>query len=275
MCRVLGVSRSGYYAWKKRGPSLRTQRDAQLVVLIKEFFERSRGNYGSPRICSDFDDEGISVGHNRIARLMRENGIVAKSRRKWVATTDSKHSFSISPNLLNREFKTDAPNKVWVGDITYVRVYGKWTYLATVIDLFSRKIVGWAYDDHMKSSLVVEALKMAIFQRDIGPGLIFHSDRGSQYACHDFRKLLTKYGMLSSMSRKGNCWDNAVAESFFSTIKRELLGQRIWKNQQATRMAIFEYLEVFYNRKRKHSKNGMLSPEQYENCSVHEADVAA
>ena len=127
----------------------------------------------------------------------------------------------------------------------------------------------------MKSSLVVEALKMAIFQRDIGPGLIFHSDRGSQYACHDFRKLLTKYGMLSSMSRKGNCWDNAVAESFFSTIKRELLGQRIWKNQQATRMAIFEYLEVFYNRKRKHSKNGMLSPEQYENCSVHEADVAA
>lgn len=275
MCRVLGVSRSGYYAWKTRPLSTKAQKDAHLLQRIRASFANSRHTYGSPRIHSDLIEEGEIVGHNRVARIMREHGITPKIKRKWVVTTDSNHDYPISPNLLNREFDVDAPNRVWVGDITYVRVYGKWTYLATVIDLQNRAVIGWAYESHMKTELVLKALEMAISQREVKPGLIFHSDRGSQYASHTFRKVLDDYEMISSMSRKGNCWDNAVAESFFSIIKRELLDKSIWRSQEAARAAIFEYIEVFYNRKRKHSDNGMMSPHKFENLYYEKAAMAA
>jgi putative transposase len=206
---------------------------------------------------------------------MRENGIVGKPEPKWTVTTDSAHELPVAPNLLQRNFTVDAPDQVWVGDISYVWTYRSWTYLATVIDLYGRRVVGWALDDHMRADLVVSAFEMARQQRDLRPGLIFHSDRGSQYASEAFTKLLGKYGVRASMSRKGNCWDNAVAESFFATIKRELLTRAIWMNKQSVRAAIYEYIEVFYNRMRRHSTNGNLSPVEFERLYFNMSAVAA
>ncbi len=274
MCKWLDVSRAAYYAWKTQPVCERKQEDERLLEEIKKFHKESRGTYESPRITIDLQENGEVIGHNRVARIMRENDIVGKPEPKWTVTTDSSHDLPIAPNLLEREFDVDAPDKVWVGDISYVWTYRGWTYLATVLDLYGRRVVGWALDDHMRTDLVQSAFEMARLQRDVKPGLIFHSDRGSQYASHGFQKTLEKYGVVSSMSRKGNCWDNAVAESFFATIKNELLNRSFWMNKRVVRSAIYEYIEVFYNRKRRHSNNGYLSPEDYERLYFNNAVVA-
>ena len=275
MCAVLGVSRAAFYAWRQRPVSERKREDERLLVEIKKFHKESRGTYGSPRVTTDLQDQGEAIGHNRVARIMRENGIVGKPEPKWTVTTNSAHDLPVAPNLLKRDFTANAPDQVWVGDISYVWTYRGWAYLATVIDLYGRRVVGWALDDHMRTDLVLSAFEMARHQRNVEPGLIFHSDRGSQYASHAFQTTLAKYGVRSSMSRKGDCWDNAVAESFFATIKRELLNLAIWMNKQSVRAAIYEYIEVFYNRLRRHSTNGNLSPVEYERLYFNKAAVAA
>jgi len=274
MCVVLGVARSAYYAWLKRPVSKRAQEDARLLPRIEEHHKASRGTYGSTRITDDLKDEGETVGHNRVARIMKEHAIVGKPLKKFVVTTDSKHELEVAPNLLQREFEADAPNQVWVGDITYAWTWRGWAYLATVIDLFGRTVVGWELADHMSADLVVRAFEKACAVRDVKPGLIFHSDRGSQYASDAFKKVLEKHGAIASMSRKGDCWDNAVAESFFATIKRELLNRAIWMNLGCVRAAIHEYIEVFYNRKRRHSANGNISPAEYERLYNKAAEAA-
>ncbi len=277
MCNALGITRSAYYAWGSREEAriAREKEDRRLVAQIQEFHKDSRGTYGSPRITDDLKDQGEGIGHNKVARLMRENGIVGRPKPKWKLTTDSNHNMPAAENLLDRKFKVDAPDKVWVGDITYVWTYRGWSYLATVIDLYARRVVGWALDTHMRSELVLKALEMAKGQRSVEPGLIFHSDRGSQYAGHAFQKALADSGIVSSMSRKGDCWDNAVAESFFATIKRELINRAIWIDNKALRAAVHEYIEVFYNRKRKHSTNCNLSPVNYERLYFNDAAMAA
>jgi len=225
-------------------------------------------------VTDDLKEEGETVGHNRVARIMKEHAIVGKPRKKFIVTTDSKHELEVAPNLLEREFEADAPNQVWVGDITYVWTWRGWSYLATVIDLYGRPVVGWEYSDRMSADLVVRAFEKACAMRDIRPGLIFHSDRGSQYASDEFKKALENHSAIASMSRKGDCWDNAVAESFFATIKRELLNRSIWMNLSHARAAIHEYIEVFYNRIRRHSANGNISPAAYERLYNNAAKAA-
>jgi transposase InsO family protein len=244
--------------------------------MIRKYHRKSRGTYGSIRITKDLKDAGETVGHNKVAKIMKINGIAGKPLKKWIATTDSKHSMPIAPNLLAREFSVDFPDKVWVGDITYIWTYTGWTYLATVLDLCGRRVIGWAVDDHMTTELVQKAFDMAWSMRgDVKPGLIFHTDRGSQYTSDAFQKTLATHGVKSSMSRKGNCWDNAVAESFFATIKRELLNRSVWVNKTAVQAAVYEYIEVFYNRQRRHSANGFISPVDYETLCINKAAVAA
>ncbi len=264
MCNQLNVSRSGYYAWRHRKPSTRKQNDAALVCKIKEVHQESRGTYGSPRIVDDLKEQGFEVGRRRIARLMKENGITGNPPKPFKRTTDSKHNFDVADNVLNREFTVDAPDKVWSTDITYVRTWEGWMYLAVVIDLFSRRVIGWSMATHMRTGLVLDALKMAFGRRQPKHNLLHHSDRGSQYASHDYRDVLSDNGIICSMSRKGNCWDNAVVESFFATIKKDLIHRRPWPTIKAARIAIAEYIEVFYNRKRKHSTLGNISPVDFE-----------
>jgi len=264
MCEMLEVNRSGYYAHKKAVPSMRQKENERLTKLIIKSFEESRESYGTERIQRDLRDWGENVSRRRIGRLMNKAGLVCKTMKKFKATTNSKHNEAISDNVLNRQFKVDEPNTVWVGDITYIWTEAGWFYLATVIDLFSRKVVGWAMADHMRTSLVNDALKMAIWQRKPPKGLIWHTDRGSQYASKEHRALLAQHGMIQSMSRKGNCWDNAVAESFFHTLKTELVFHERYKTREQARASIFEYIEVFYNRKRRHSANNLMSPANFE-----------
>ena len=275
MCQALKISRSAWYAWKNCPESKRKQSDRQMLKKIRKVHQESRGTYGSPRITTDLREQGEVINHKRVARLMRENRIVGSPEPKWRVTTESNHNMPVAPNLLSRNFTVDAPDQVWVGDITYIWTYRGWSYLATVIDLFSRRVVGWALEDNMRSELVEKALKMAIRQRGVEPGLIFHSDRGRQYASKDYQKILQGYGIIPSMSRKGDCWDNAVAESFFATIKRELINRTAWINQRILRAAVYEYIEVFYNRKRRHSTNGNLCPAEYESIYFNNAAVAA
>ncbi len=275
MCRHLGLSPSGYYSWEKRPVSRRRQEDERLIPKIRDSHRGSRGTYGSPRVYDDLKDQGETAGRHKIARLMRENGITARPLKKFRKTTDSNHSFPVAPNLLERRFNVDSPDQVWVSDITYIWTARGWAYLAVIVDLFSRRVVGWALENHMRTELVLKALEMARGHRNIPPGLIFHSDRGVQYASKEFREKLAEYGIIQSMSRKGDCWDNAVAESFFATIKRELVRKCFWLNQKAARAGIHEYIEVFYNRRRKHSTNGNLSPVEYERRFDNHAAVAA
>ena len=275
LCRQLGVSTSGYYTWEKRPVSKRKQEDAVLLEKIRESHRRGRGTYGSPRIHDDLKEQGETVGRHRVARLMRENGITARPLKRFRRTTDSNHNLPVAPNLLERNFTTERPDEVWVGDITYLWTASGWSYLAVIVDLFSRRVVGWAIDNNMRSELVLKALEMAKGQRDVRPGLIFHSDRGSQYASQDYRDALSVSGIIASMSRKGDCLDNAVAESFFATIKRELVSKCYWLSLKAARTAIHDYIEVFYNRRRKHSTNGHLSPVDYERRFTNYAAVAA
>jgi transposase InsO family protein len=275
MCRQLGLSPSGYYVWERRGASRRRQEDEALIPKIRASHRASRGTYGSPRIYDDLKDQGETVGRHRIARLMRENGITARPLKRFRKTTDSNHDLPVAPNLLERNFEAARPNQVWVGDITYIWTGSGWTYLAVIVDLFSRRVVGWALDNNMRAELVTKALEQAVGLRQLEPGLIFHSDRGSQYASAAYQKALAAAGITPSMSRKGDCWDNAVAESFFSTLKRELVSKCYWLNMKAVRMAIHEYIEAFYNGRRKHSTNGNLSPVEYERRFQCQAAMAA
>lgn len=264
MCEVFSVSRSGYYAWLKRPVSRRKQADTELLEKIRIIHRDSDGSYGSPRVHRDLKEQGASCGENRVARLMREDGLRSKTKRRFKATTDSNHDLPVAPNLLNREFHPEGPNEVYAGDMTYVWTAEGWLYLAVVIDLFSRAVVGWAMDKRMTRQLVIDALTMAEQRRTPPSGVIFHSDRGSQYASADFQSLLAQCGMRSSMSRKGDCWDNAPVESFFGTLKRELIFHRKYLTRFQARQSIFAYIERFYNRRRLHSTLGYKSPADYE-----------
>ena len=264
LCRYFGVSHSGFYAWRTRPESRRACENRRLLAEIRRVHERSKERYGSPRIHAELTEDGHKVGCNRIAQLMRDNDIRAKRRRRFRITTDSDHKLAIAPNRLNRNFQVDAPNKVWVTDITYVRTGGGWLYLAVVIDLFSRMAVGWSMSTNIDTKLISRALLSAVLRRRPGPGLMHHSDRGVQYASAEYQRLLTKNGMVCSMSRKGNCWDNAVAESFFSTLELELLDHEPFQTREQARTAIFEFIEAFYNRRRRHSSLGYRSPVNFE-----------
>jgi transposase InsO family protein len=264
MCKVLEVSRSGYYSWSKRPESFRRQQDKELQSVIREVFTESRGTYGCPRVHRELRNRGIACGKNRVARLMRKDGLRAKVKRRFKATTDSKHNLPVADNLLQRNFAPEQPDQTWAGDITYVWTGEGWLYLAVVLDLFSRNVVGWAMDKRMTRHLVMNALDMAIKRRKPARGLIHHSDRGSQYASGDFQTLLNKYGIRCSMSRKGDCWDNAPVESFFGTLKQELIFHQRYYARAHAKQNIFEYIERFYNRKRLHSTLGYQSPVDYE-----------
>lgn len=264
MCSALQVSRSGYYAWRNRPESARAKANRLLLVEIKTVFEASGGSYGSPRVTTALHQRGIGCSENRVARLMREHGIRARRSRRFKATTDSTHNLPIAPNLLERNFQAEAPNQVWAADITYIPTDEGWLYLAVVMDLYSRRIVGWALKARMTQQLVIDALMMALLERRPGPGLIVHSDRGSQYASDRYRKLLQTHRLLQSMCRKGDCWDNAPVESFFSTLKMERIYLRRYETRREATTDIFEYMEAFYNRKRIHTSLGGQSPAAYE-----------
>ena len=264
MCRVLKVSKSGYYDWLGRPKSKTEQRREMLMKKLIELNEKNYGVYGSPRMREALNKQGIKVSKNTVAKLMQIQQIKAIPKRRYVHTTDSKHGYVVALNLLNRDFTASGPNQKWVSDITYLMVDGRWMYLCVIIDLYSRRVVGWSFDDHMKASLLIQAFLMAVSMRRPGKGLVFHSDRGVQYACKEFRDYLGRYKMIQSMSRKGNCWDNSCAESFFKTIKTEFLNQRYFSNMHTARMAIFEYIETFYNTRRIHSTIGNCSPMEYE-----------
>jgi len=268
MCRVLQVSRSGYYRWLKRKPSPRQLDNQRLDAEIREIYDTSKQRYGSPKITRELADRGRKVGKNRVASRMRKAGLRSKIRRKYRVTTDSKHHFAVSPNLLERNFKAEAPDRVWISDITYLATKAGWLYLTVIIDLFSRLVVGWALSSSLSHEMVLTALKRAIQRRRPSKGLIFHSDRGVQYACTDFRKELAKHEFVQSMSRKGDCWDNAVAESFFAIMKTELVYHERYEGHQDTLHSIFEYIEVFYNRQRRHSTLEYLCPSEFENQKV-------
>jgi putative transposase len=265
MCRILHVSRSGYYHWLGRDKSIRKKKNDDLKEKICTIYEQSKKRYGSPRIHQTLRNQGIRCSKKRVERLMNEMGIHARYKRKFKLTTNSKHNYPVAPNLLNRMFQVDTKNRVWVADITYIRTWEGWLYLATVMDLFSRRIVGWAMSETMSAELAVSALKMAIQRRKPPNGLMHHSDRGVQYASKAYQKVLKKHGMVCSMSRKGNCWDNAPAESFFSTLKTECIGNKVYLSRSQAKREIFEYIEIDYNRKRIHSSIGNMPPEFFEN----------
>ena len=265
MCRVLEVSPAGYYASRTRSPSARAIADERLLVNVRVEHAVSDGTYGAPRIQRELADQGHQVSTKRVARLMREDGLVARPKR-GVRTTDSSHAHPIAPNLLERRFAVHGVrlNEVWVSDITYVPTDEGWLYLATVLDLASRRVVGWDMRDTLDGAGARAALQMAIAQRRPPTGLIHHSDRGSQYACGAYQAILARHGMRASMSRRGDCWDNAVAESFFATLEQELIMRRHWATRPEARQAIFRYIEGWYNLKRRHSTLGYVSPAVYE-----------
>lgn len=269
MCNLLEVSTSGFYEWLDRSDSKREIENQGIVEKIRQIHEGPKRVYGSPRITQELQDECFAVSENRIARLMKKAGISAKTSKKFkVVTTDSKHNYPVSPNLLNRDFAAKKPNQVWLSDITYIRLGNKFGYLCAIMDLFNREVIGWSFAMHMHTDLVVDAFKKAVRKTNPEPSLIFHSDRGSQYASKDFREHLEIMGFKSSMSRKGDCWDNAPMESFFHTLKTEEVYCKDYKQFKVARNNIFDYIEVFYNRIRKHSSLGYLSPLQYlEKCA--------
>ena len=265
LCDLLEVSPAGYYAWRSRPESRRSTTNRQLVNDIKRVHRDAYGRYGSPRIHVELKAQGRGVSRGRIERLMRRHGIRAiMARPRWVSTTDSRHEFPIASNLLDRNFVAAAPNCVWLADITYVETDQGWLYLATVMDLYSRRIVGWAMADHLRTELPLAALRMAVAAKQPGPGLIHHSDRGVQYASEDYRKLIQSAGFQASMSRKANCYDNAPMESFFHTLKTELVHHRHYATRAEATRDIFTYIEGFYNRTRRHSAIGYISPIEME-----------
>jgi len=265
MCRLLDVGKSGFYAAQNRPHSAGQMRREELLCEIKNVHVESRGTYGSPRVFEELKAQGIKVCKNTVAKIMSKGEIRSKIVKRYVPnTTDSRHDHPVAENVLDQNFDTCATNRKWVTDITYIETEEGWLYLAGVLDLHSRKVVGWSMADHMKTELVEDALKMAVARRNPGTGLLHHSDRGSQYACGDYQNLLVKNGFKCSMSRAGNCYDNAVLESFWGTLKTELVYHEQYKTREQARQSIFEYIEVFYNRRRRHSSLGYVSPEAFE-----------
>jgi transposase InsO family protein len=265
MCKILRVSRSGFYAWRDHPPGIRSQKQMKLTEQIKAVHQGSRGTYGSPRITAELKAQNVQVCKNTVAKYMAKAGIRSIIKKSFVPrTTQSNHAYRVAANLLDRNFTATAPNQKWTCDITYIWTDEGWLYLAIVMDLFSRRIVGWNMTRSLHAQLVLDALDMAIKQRRPGSGLLHHSDRGVQYACHDYRSLLKKHGITCSMSRVGNCYDNAVTESFFSSFKSEHVHQQRYRTVAQAMLSVFEWIEVFYNRKRRHSSLGYLSPEAFE-----------
>ena len=264
LCAVLEVARSGYYVWRKGEPSRREQEEAALMQAIEQSFAASQQTYGSPRVYRDLLEEGWRVSRKRVARLMRQAGLVGRTPRRRRSTTNSAHGLPVAPNLLNREFSATAPNQKWVGDITYIPTAEGWLYLAVVLDLYSRKVVGWAMSTTVDANLAIASLQVALTNRQPPAELLYHSDRGSQYASFACQSLLLRHGVRISMSRTGNVHDNAVAESFYSTLKVELVHRRNFRSRAEAQWAIVAFIEGFYNRRRRHSTIGYLSPEAYE-----------
>jgi transposase InsO family protein len=264
LCATLEVSAAGYYAWRDRPRSARAQRRDALAVEARSIHAEVKARYGSPRIHAELVARGHDCCVNTVARLMRDHGIAAKTARKFRRTTDSNHDLPVAENLLGRQFDPESPNEAWVADITYIPTREGWLYLAAVEDLYSRMVVGWAMAEHLGSRLVVDALGMAVQRRLPGAGLVAHSDRGSQYASEHYQRLLARHGIACSMSRRGDCWDNAPMESFFASLKKELVHDADFATRSEARAAIFEYIEVFYNGTRRHSSLGYVSPAEYE-----------
>jgi transposase InsO family protein len=262
------VSSSGYYAFTARGPSARTVANEGLLAEIKEIHVESRGTYGSPRMYRELIARGRVVSPGRVERLMRNNGITARRKRRFKVTTDSKHNMPVADNTLDRGFAVERPDRKWAGDITYIWTREGWLFLAVILDLFSRRVVGWAMDHRIDRRLVLSALDMALTVRQPSEELLHHSDRGSQYASKDYRSRLEDAGITCSMSRKGDCWDNAVVESFFGTLKQELVHRSDFETRAEAKSAIFEYIEVFYNRWRRHSYLGYMSPAEFEAAAL-------
>jgi putative transposase len=271
MAGLLGISRGGYYAWRQRPKSVRALDDERLVASIEAIQEQVKHRYGSPRITEALARAGSSVGHNRVARLMREHDLGRRPRKRYRLTTNSAHTHPVAENVVNREFEVPEMNRVWSSDITYLATAEGWLYLCVVIDLYSRKVIGWAMKATMQAELVVDALMMALMRRRWPSGVIFHSDRGSQYASETVRRSVHRHGLVQSMSRKGNCWDNAPTESFFSTLKNELCGDAAFVTRGQAREEIFEYIEIFYNRMRLHSTLGYHSPAEFEEARERKA----
>lgn len=264
MCIILNISSSGFYRWLNDPVGKRGAEDKKLCEEISKVFQSSRETYGSRRIHCELKKKRINCTRRRIRRLMRSLGLFPKRRRNFKITTNSKHMFDVYPNLLKRNFAVYRPDQAWVGDITYVWTDEGWLFLSVIIDLYSRKVVGWSMSESLKSKIAIDALEMAIAIRKPGPALIHHSDRGVQYACNDYQKIIRRTHMCPSMSRKGDCWDNAVAESFFSTLKKELIYRKKFKTRDEARRKIFDFVEVFYNRQRMHSYLGHISPVEFE-----------
>jgi putative transposase len=266
MCQILSISESGYYKWLKQPESPRAQKNIEITVRIKELYAEHGGMAGAPMITADLKSEErfSHFGRNRVARIMRENNLKCRAARKYRTTTDSRHLEPVADNILNRNFAVAEPDKVWVGDITYLKIGNRWYYLSVFIDLFSRMVVGWDLSSSLDRKSTIRALRKAIMRRNPKAGLLIHSDRGVQYASCDFRNLLKRHVFEQSMSRKGNCWDNAVAESFFHTLKGQYLNHTLFKDQETAGHGLFKYIEVYYNRRRRHSANGWKSPAEYE-----------
>jgi len=264
MCWVLKVSRSGYYSWSRHPVSIRQRENDRLLVHIRQAYVTGRGTYGSPRVTAELRAKGVSCGRNRVARLMRQNGIKAKTKRRFKATTKSRHDLLVAENLLKQRSPADASNKIWVSDITFIWTREGWMYLAAILDAFSRQVVGWSMGDRLNHGIIADAVEKAFRRQRPGAGLLFHSDRGTQYASYAFRNLLDRYGFVQSMSSKGHCYDNAQMESFFHTLKTELIYFEKYQTRQEARGSVFEYIEIFYNRTRRHSSLNYCSPAEFE-----------
>ena len=276
MCKVLGVSRSGYYAWIKSKPSKRAIENKSLIERIRVIYKKSKSTYGSPRIHQELRQEHPRVSRPRVARLMKKANIRSITRKKFVVTTDSKHNYLVAENLLNRNFNVERLGVAWVSDITYIRTMEGWLYLTVIIDLCDRKVIGWYADSSLKAvNTVIPAWNMAIKNRPVVSPVLFHSDRGIQYACTEFRDLISKNKLVTqSMSRKGNCWDNAVAESFFKTLKTEWVNHHRFVSRKQAKLALFEYIETWYNTRRRHSSLNFLAPNDFEK-EINKENVAA
>ena len=268
MCTLFNVSRSGYYAWLTRPESPRNRENRSLEDKIRLLHAASHGIYGSPKIHRDLVEDGVRCGKNRVARIMRKANIRSCTKKKFKATTNSRHGLPVAANLLNQDFTADDPDRVWVGDITYVPTQHGWLYLAVLIDLYNRQVVGWATSARMTRQLAIDALQMALDRRSPDQGLVHHTDRGSQYASGDYQKVLTERRIVCSMSRKGNCYDNAVAESFFRLLKMEWVNHYRYLSREEAIRSLFYYIEIFYNRKRRHSALGYATPQDYGNLQL-------
>jgi putative transposase len=264
LCRTLGVSPSGYYAWRDRGPSAHARTDAELAMAVREAHARGRGTYGSPRVQAELRDAGRHVSRKRVARLMREQGLAGLRPRRYVTTTIADRAAEPAPDLVDRDFSAPGPDRLWVADITYLPTREGFCYLAAITDAWSRRVVGWSMATGLHTSLITAALDMALARRNPGPGLVHHSDRGSQYTSLAFGRRLREAGIAASMGSRGDCYDNAMAESFFATLEKDLIDRSDWRTAAEARAAVFEYIEVFYNRIRRHSGIGHLSPATFE-----------